>query len=307
MARTKKGRAVSGWLIVDKPAGMTSTAVVNKVKWAFSAQKAGHAGTLDPDATGVLAVALGEATKTIPYITDALKCYRFRVVLGAATETMFDMASVGPGCRVLDVAAGAGEQSLAAARRVGPGGHVLATDIAPALLDYARADAQAAGLANVATRELDGEALGALPAASFDVVISRVGLIYFPDQHRALTEACRTLRPGGRVSAVVYSTPDRNGFFSIPVGIIRRVAGLPAPGPGLPGPFSLGAPGVAERVFADAGLVDITVTAVPLTIWSARNEIEKKAWSNPIEAPATRPMSTPYVQWPVLSAPQTEK
>ena len=87
MARAKKGRAVSGWLIVDKPAGVTSTAVVNKVKWAFSAQKAGHAGTLDPDATGVLAVALGEATKTIPYITDALKCYRFRVVLGAATET----------------------------------------------------------------------------------------------------------------------------------------------------------------------------------------------------------------------------
>lgn len=87
MARGKKGRAVSGWLIVDKPAGVTSTAVVNKVKWAFGAQKAGHAGTLDPDATGVLAVALGEATKTIPYITDALKCYRFRVVLGAATET----------------------------------------------------------------------------------------------------------------------------------------------------------------------------------------------------------------------------
>jgi tRNA pseudouridine55 synthase len=87
MARGKKGRAVSGWLIVDKPAGVTSTAVVNKVKWAFSAQKAGHAGTLDPDATGVLAVALGEATKTIPYITDALKCYRFRVVLGVATDT----------------------------------------------------------------------------------------------------------------------------------------------------------------------------------------------------------------------------
>lgn len=87
MGRRKKGRAVSGWLIVDKPAGLTSTAVVNKVKWALSAQKAGHAGTLDPDATGVLAVALGEATKTIPYITDALKCYRFRVVLGAATDT----------------------------------------------------------------------------------------------------------------------------------------------------------------------------------------------------------------------------
>ncbi len=87
MGRTKKGRAISGWLIVDKPAGITSTAVVNKVKWALSAQKAGHAGTLDPAATGVLAIALGEATKTVPYITDALKCYRFMVTFGATTTT----------------------------------------------------------------------------------------------------------------------------------------------------------------------------------------------------------------------------
>ena len=87
MARRKKGRAVHGWVVVDKPAGMTSTSVVNKVRWAFDAQKAGHAGTLDPDATGVLAVALGEATKTVPYITDALKCYRFCVRLGQATNT----------------------------------------------------------------------------------------------------------------------------------------------------------------------------------------------------------------------------
>ena len=87
MARGKKGRAVSGWLVVDKPAGITSTAVVNKVKWAFQAQKAGHAGTLDPAATGVLAVALGEATKTVAHITDALKCYRFMVRLGASTTT----------------------------------------------------------------------------------------------------------------------------------------------------------------------------------------------------------------------------
>ena len=87
MARKRKGRDISGWLVVDKPAGMTSTAVVNKVKWAFNANKAGHAGTLDPDATGVLAVALGEATKTVPFITDALKCYRFSVRLGQATNT----------------------------------------------------------------------------------------------------------------------------------------------------------------------------------------------------------------------------
>ncbi|WP_339695365.1 tRNA pseudouridine(55) synthase TruB [Celeribacter baekdonensis] len=87
MARRKKGREVHGWLVVDKPAGITSTSVVNKVRWALNAQKAGHAGTLDPEATGVLAVALGEATKTVPYITDALKSYRFSVRLGQSTNT----------------------------------------------------------------------------------------------------------------------------------------------------------------------------------------------------------------------------
>jgi len=87
MGRKRKGRDISGWLVVDKPAGMTSTAVVNKVRWALGAAKAGHAGTLDPEATGVLAVALGEATKTVPYITEALKCYEFSVRLGQATNT----------------------------------------------------------------------------------------------------------------------------------------------------------------------------------------------------------------------------
>jgi tRNA pseudouridine55 synthase len=87
MGRRRKGRDIHGWLVVDKPAGLTSTAVVNKVRWALDARKAGHAGTLDPDATGVLAVALGEATKTVPYITDAMKAYVFTVRFGAATNT----------------------------------------------------------------------------------------------------------------------------------------------------------------------------------------------------------------------------
>ena len=87
MARKRKGRDISGWLVVDKPAGITSTTVVGKVRWALNAKKAGHAGTLDPEATGVLAIALGEATKTVPYITDALKAYTFTVRLGQATNT----------------------------------------------------------------------------------------------------------------------------------------------------------------------------------------------------------------------------
>jgi len=181
--------------------------------------------------------------------------------LGPATERMLDAAGVSAGSRVLDVAAGAGGQSLAAARRAGPTGYVLATDIAPAILEYAAKAASEAGLA-VSTRELDGEHL-AVDEGSFDAVISRVGLIYFPDQQAALTGMRAALRPGGRISAVVYSTADRNGFFAVPVGIIRRRAQLPPPAPGQPGPFSLGGPGVAEKALADAGFHDVTVEAVP--------------------------------------------
>lgn len=87
MGRRKKGRDISGWLVLDKPAGPSSNALVNKVRWAFDAKKAGHAGTLDPEATGILAIALGEATKTVPFVTDALKAYTFTVRLGQATNT----------------------------------------------------------------------------------------------------------------------------------------------------------------------------------------------------------------------------
>jgi SAM-dependent methyltransferase len=108
---------------------------------------------------------------------------------------------------------------------------------------------------------MDGERLE-LEDASFDAVISRLGLIYFPDRARALGEIRRVLRPGGRVSAIVYSTPDRNAFFSIPVSIVRRAAALPAPAPGLPGPFSLGGDGVLPEAFEKAGFTDVEVTAL---------------------------------------------
>lgn len=182
--------------------------------------------------------------------------------LGPATALMLDMAGVTRGSRVLDVAAGAGEQTLAAARRVGPEGYVLATDIAPNILAYAEQVAREAGLTNVETRVLDGEDL-ALPEGAYDAVISRVGLIYFPDQHHALTGMRRVLRAGGRIGAIVYSTPDRNQFFSTPVAIIRRRAQLPPPQPGQPGPFSLGSPGVIEAALERAGFRDLQVQTVP--------------------------------------------
>jgi len=191
--------------------------------------------------------------------------------LGPATETMLAAAGVQSGSRVLDIAAGAGEQTLSAARRAGREGYVLATDISPTILRYARGAAEKAGLANVETRELDGERHDLLPAGSFDAAISRVGLIYFPDQQRALAGIRHALREGGRFAAVVYSTPDRNPFFALPVGIIRRRAQLPPPLPGQPGPFSLGGEGVLQRTLEQAGFRDVRVQKVdsPLRVPTA--------------------------------------
>jgi SAM-dependent methyltransferase len=143
---------------------------------------------------------------------------------------------------------------------------VLATDLSPTILEYAARDARAAGLANVATRELDGEALAALPAGGFDAVISRLGVIYFPDRAAALAGMRQVLAPGGRVGLVVYSTPDRNGFFSLPVSIIRRRAQLPPPLPGQPGPFSLGTDGALAAALEGAGFRDVIVEAVDASV-----------------------------------------
>src|SRR2546421_12890953 len=127
--------------------------------------------------------------------------------LGTATDEILNLAGVQAGARVLDVAAGAGGQTLAAARRVGPTGYVLATDLSSNILEFAAQEARKAALTNVETRVLDGEVLEVEPD-SFDVVISRLGLIYFPNQHNALSGMYRALKPGGRVAAIVYSTAE---------------------------------------------------------------------------------------------------
>jgi ubiquinone/menaquinone biosynthesis C-methylase UbiE len=187
-----------------------------------------------------------------------------------ATDKMLDMMNVSKGQRILDIAAGAGEQSISAAEKVGPSGYVLATDISANILDYARQMAQQAGLKNIETKVMDGENLE-LDDETFDAVISRVGLIYFPDQQKALKEMLRVLKPGGKMGAIVYSTPEKNKFFSVPVSIIRNRAKLQPPLPGQPGPFSLGAEGVIEKAFSQAGFKNTRTELVnsPLQLSSA--------------------------------------
>ena len=191
--------------------------------------------------------------------------------LGEATERMLDLAGVHAGSSVLDVAAGAGGQSIAAARRAGIDGAVLATDLSPSILKHAAQAAKVAGVENLSTRELDGEDLGQLPAQSFDAAISRVGLIYFPNRHQALKGIHHALRDGGRFATVTYSTAATNGVCSLPVSIIRERAQLPAPAPGQPGPFSLADPDLLERDLISAGFHDIVIDVMdaPVVLPSA--------------------------------------
>jgi ubiquinone/menaquinone biosynthesis C-methylase UbiE len=192
--------------------------------------------------------------------------------LGPVTEVMLDLARIRHGDRVLDVAAGAGEPALSAAKRVGPSGYVLATDISANLLTFATKIARERGLGkqNFETRVMDGENLE-LVDTMFDVALSRLGLVYFPDRQRGLSEMRRVLKPGGRAIVASFTTPGANRFFSIPITIIRRRAQLPAPLPGMPGPFSLGAQGEMEDALRRARFRDIEtrVIAAPLRLSSA--------------------------------------
>jgi SAM-dependent methyltransferase len=190
--------------------------------------------------------------------------------LGPATEQMLDVAHVVEGSRVLDVAAGAGDQSLLIAERVGAKGHVLATDISSNILEYARENAQRAGVKNVETRVLDGEDLK-LPDDSFDAIVCRLGLMYFPHQEKALAGFHRVLKKDGRVGLVVFSAPENNRFFSSAISIVRRRAGLPTPAPGQPGPFSLASPRVLENLLTSARFRDVEVKreSAPLRMESA--------------------------------------
>ena len=190
--------------------------------------------------------------------------------LGPATQHMLDMARVAEGSRVLDVAAGAGDQTMLIAERVGAKGHVLATDIASNILEFARENAQRAGLKNVETRVLDGEDLK-LPDDSFDAVVSRLGVMVFPHQEKAVSGFRRVLKKDGRLGLIVFSTPENNLFFSGPLSIVRRHARLPAPLPGQPGSFSLGSPGVIDNLLTRSGFRDVQVVRqlAPLRMSSA--------------------------------------
>jgi ubiquinone/menaquinone biosynthesis C-methylase UbiE len=184
-----------------------------------------------------------------------------------ATEAMLAMAGVDAGARVLDLASGAGSQTLRAAQRVGAQGHVVASDIADTItmLHHVQENARAAGLTNVTTLAGAAEDLD-VAAESFDAVICRLGLMLFSDPATALRAVRRALRPRSKVAVVVFTTPAANPFMAKPMQILLRHAGKTPPAPGQPGIFALGAPGVLERLLADSGFVGVEQRTVALAL-----------------------------------------
>jgi ubiquinone/menaquinone biosynthesis C-methylase UbiE len=220
--------------------------------------------------------------------------------LRPVTDAMVELARIEEGASVLDVAAGAGEPAVTIAKRVGPKGSVLATDISSAILAFAAKRASLLGLANIATRVMDGEALE-LNDEAFDRAVSRLGLIYFPDRVRALGEMHRVLKIGGRVAIAGVTNPVANPFSSTTMRVLAKHADLPPPQPGRPGPFSLGDPTLMREALEAAGFVEIETRLVdtPLELASAHDcaRLQREAFAGMDQMLARLPESGREAAW----------
>jgi len=185
--------------------------------------------------------------------------------LDDATHDLFALAGVRPDARVLDIACGAGIQSIQAAKQVGPTGVVVASDISATMLEHVRNNAAQAGVGNIETLECPADDLEA-NRASFDAAICRLGLMLFPSPLGALRAVRRVLKPGARFAALVVSTPARNAFFSGPMRLLLAHAGKQPPAPGQPGLFALGTDGALESLLTESGLQNVETRTVQAQI-----------------------------------------
>jgi ubiquinone/menaquinone biosynthesis C-methylase UbiE len=183
------------------------------------------------------------------------------------TDEMLERSAPRPGERVLELACGPGGLGIAAAERVGPGGEVVLSDVAAGMTAIAAARADAAGLDNVTTLELDLEQIDQ-PDGSYDLVLCREGLMFAPDPARAASEIRRVLRPGGRAAIAVWGPRERNPWLGVVLDSVSAQLDRPVPPPRIPGPFSLSDADALAGVLGDAGLVDVTVdeVAVPMSV-----------------------------------------
>ncbi len=210
-----------------------------------------------------------------------------------ATQRLLDAARIGPGAKVLDVAAGAGGQTRDIVQRVGAQGEVWVTDVSPQILALARDELGSAQAARLHFQVADAQALG-LAGANFDAAICRLGLMFCRAPLEALQQMHQALRGGGRVAALVFSTPEANPCIAITLRTARQHAGLPDADPFAPGSLlSLGRPGLAAQSLQEAGFGEIEVTplAAPLHVPCARDYVEFVRTSGSPVIEMLRPLS----------------
>lgn len=181
----------------------------------------------------------------------------FERYAAAVTERLLSLGGVRSGQAVLDLGTGLGEPALSAAGLAGPGGRVLGIDLAPAMIDAARR--RAAGTPGVEFAVADLEDGGRLPARSFDVVLSRWGLMFAVDRRAAFRAIARLLVPGGVLAAAVWGPPATAPVMAFSYSVLSQRLDLPSPPPGTPGPFSMADPTEASAELSAAGFLEITV------------------------------------------------
>ena len=191
------------------------------------------------------------------------------------TGTMLDLAGVASGMHVLDLACGAGSQSLRAAERVGPNGRVVANDISATMLTHVQESAMRAGLSNIETLECAAEDLPTTQDA-YDAAICRLGLMLFSAPKQALDAVHIVLKPKARFAGLVFTTPANNPFMSQPMQILLRHAGKKPPASGKPGIFALGGSGALEGLLANSGLSNVhtKIVRAPIRLASAAEALE---------------------------------
>src|SRR5262245_8438379 len=208
---------------------------------------------------------------------------------GLVSERLIEIADVREGDRVLDVACGYGEPSLTAARRVGPEGSVIATDISSEMLAFGRERAATNGVQNIEFMQSDANSLD-FPPASFDAAVSRWGIIFDPDGEGSAAKVRGFLKPGGRFAISSWGPPERVPFLAIAMKIAMERLDVPPPPPGTPGPLSRPTPEAIGGLLAGGGFSNVEVEELEL-IFELDSPEAYTEYTRAIAAPITAMIS----------------
>jgi ubiquinone/menaquinone biosynthesis C-methylase UbiE len=211
--------------------------------------------------------------------------HKFAIQTRAVTELVVRGAEVAPGMTVLDLASGTGEPALSLAKAVAPRGRVVATDLVPEMLDFAKENAAAQRISNIEFRLADAEQLP-FNDHEFDRVTCRFGIMFFPDIRKAMSEIRRVLKPGGRVCFVVFASFEENPMFQVSLGPFLKRVNMPAPPPDAPTIFRFADEAKLANALSSAGLRDV----------STKKERVTFSWPGPAEESweATRELAAPF-------------